>query len=95
MLLAARKTGEAGDAVRLIFDGAGTRWIGALANPQHRSHRLYQEIKGRITGACRYCAGAFGATAAVEAEGIPLLDEYHQHPSLRRLVADGFAVLVF
>ncbi len=93
-LLAAREAGEAGDEVRLVFDGAGTKWIGELANPEHRSHRLYQGVKGRITGACRYCAGAFGATAAVEAEGVSLLDEYHQHPSLRRLAADGFEVLV-
>ncbi len=94
-LLTAREAGEAGDEVRLIFDGAGTRWIGELANPEHRSHPLYQAVKGQITGACRYCAGAFGATAAVEAAGVPLLDEYHQHPSLRRLVAEGFTVLTF
>jgi hypothetical protein len=94
-LLTAREATEAGDEVRLIFDGAGTGWIGELANPEHRSHPLYQSVKDQITGACRYCAGAFGATAAIEAAGVPLLDEYHQHPSLRRLIADGFAVLTF
>lgn len=70
-LLTAREAGENGDEVRLIFDGAGTRWIGELANPEHRSHRLYEAVKDQITGACRYCAGAFGATAAVEAADVP------------------------
>ncbi len=52
-------------------------------------------MRGRITGACAYCAAAFGATEAVEAAAVPLLDEYRQHPSLRSLVAEGFEVLVF
>lgn len=94
-LMTAQEAGEAGDEVRLIFDGAGTKWIGELANPEHRSHRLYQGVKGLITGACSHCASAFGATAAVQAEGLSLLDEYQQHPSLRRLVANGFQVLIF
>lgn len=94
-LLTVKEAGEAGDEVRLVFDGAGTKWIGELANAEHRSHPLYQAVKGQITGACRYCAAAFGTMDAVQAAGVPLLDEYQQHPSLRRLVADGFAVLIF
>ena len=94
-LITVKEAGEAGDEVRLIFDGAGTRWIGELASPAHRSHRLYISVKDRITGACEFCARAFGATEAVQAAGVPLLDEYHQHPSLRRLVADGFELLIF
>jgi hypothetical protein len=94
-LLLVREAEEAGDEVRLIFDGAGVKWIGELANTGHQSHKLYQSVKDRITGACTFCAAAFGVTEAVEAAGVPLLDEYHRHPSLRRLVASGFEVLVF
>jgi hypothetical protein len=94
-LITAKEAGESGDELRLILDGAGTKWVGEFANPDHRSHRLYQDVKGLITGACGYCASAFGAKEAVEAEGVPLLDEYQQHPSLRRLVVDGFEVLIF
>lgn len=94
-LLAVREADESGDDVKLIFDGAGVKWIGELANPNHRSHKLYQSVQGRVTGACKLCAAAFGATKAVEAAGVPLLDEYHQHPSLRSLVVAEFAVLIF
>jgi hypothetical protein len=86
---------EAGDDLRLVFDGAGTQWIGAFADPEHRYHDLYAEVKAHITGACQYCAIAYGVKAAVVAEGIPLLTEHRGHPSLRGLVADGFAVLTF
>ena len=94
-LLLIREADEAGDDVRLIFDGAGVGWIGTLADPAHRSHALFQTVRGRITGACAYCAAACGATEAIEAAAVPLLDEYRQHPSLRTLVAERFAVLVF
>jgi hypothetical protein len=86
---------EAGDDVVLIFDGAGTRWIGEFAKTENRSHRLYQAVKGSIAGACSLCAAAFGAKAAIEAEGIQLLDEFERHPSLRRLVKSGYEVITF
>lgn len=94
-LMAAREAGEAGDELRLIFDGAGTKWIGTLADSSHPSHALYETIQDQITGVCQHCAKAFGATEAVHDAGVPLLNEYHHHPSLRALVADGFAVLTF
>jgi hypothetical protein len=31
----------------------------------------------------------------VETAGIPLLDEYERHPSLRSLLADGYDVVTF
>lgn len=86
---------DAGDDIVLIFDGAGTRWIGEFAKSDHRSHRLYEKVKGKIAGACSFCAAAFGAKAAIEAEGIPLLEEYDRHPSLRRLVNTGYEVITF
>jgi hypothetical protein len=94
-LLTVREAKEAGDEVRLIFDGAGTKWIGTLADPEHRSHGLYEDVTDQITGVCEYCAKAFGAMEAVQSAGVPLLNEYHQHPSLRTLVHEGFEVLVF
>jgi hypothetical protein len=94
-LLKIREAKEAGDDVRLIFDGAGTKWIGELANPEHRSHRHYKAVRDQITGACEFCAKAFGATEAIKAAGVPLLDEYHEHPSLRTLVSEGFHVITF
>ena len=94
-LVTVKEAKEADDEVRLIFDGAGAKWIGQLADPAHRSHALYTAVKDDITGVCQYCDKAFGATESVQAAGVPLLDEYQQHPSLRALVHDGFQVLVF
>jgi hypothetical protein len=83
---------EAGDEIRLVFDGAGTRWIGALGSTEHKYHALFASVKDRA-GACSYCARAFGVKSAVEQQAVTLLEEFDGHPSLRRAVSDGYHVI--
>ena len=94
-LVTAKEFKEAGDEVTIVFDGAGTTWIPALVDPGHRYHDAFEEVRDRIAGACSYCAGRYGVTEQLEAAGIALLDEYEQHPSIRRLLADGYQVVTF
>jgi hypothetical protein len=37
-LEAAKELKESKSDVRVIFDGAGTKWVGELAKPEHRVH---------------------------------------------------------
>lgn len=94
-LLLAREARESGDEVEIGFDGAGVKWVGALAAPEHRLHRLYQSVRGEVTGVCEYCAGAFGAKEAVREAGIPFLSEFQGHPSLRARLSEGYHVVTF
>ncbi len=94
-LEAVKELKEGAMDVRLIFDGAGTLWIPELARSEHPYHGLFEAVSDRIAGACRYCAQAYGVREAVEARSVPLLGEFEGHPSLRRLVAEGFQVLTF
>jgi hypothetical protein len=94
-LTTAKEFAESGDEVSIVFDGAGTKWIPALEAEEHKYHGLYASVRDRIAGACDYCAGAYGVKAEVEAAGVTLLDEYAQHPSIRRFVAGGYAVITF
>ena len=86
---------QAGDEVTLIFDGAGTRWLPELLSDEHRLHRAYMAVADRSAGACRFCAVAFGVKDQLEKAGIPLLDDFEGHPSIRGLVADGYQVITF
>jgi len=86
---------ENGDQLKIIFEGAGTKWIGELEKEDNKLHGLYMGIKGNITGVCSYCAQAFGVKNEIVKAGLPLLEEYKGHPSIRNLVDDGFHVLVF
>ena len=90
----AKEFKDSGDEIKLIFDGAGTRWIPEISKPDNRYHELYVSLKDRSL-ACKYCASAFSVTAGIQAEGVSLIDEYHGHPSLRKLVSQGYQVISF
>jgi hypothetical protein len=94
-LTAVKEFKDAGDDVKLIFDGAGVLWVQELAKPEHRYHGLYEELRGQIAGICEYCAKAFRVTDAVDSQGLPYADEHHGHPSFRNLLHDGYHVLNF
>lgn len=94
-LEAVKEFKEAKDDVQLIFDGAGVKWIGELSKPDHKVKALFDAVKDRITGACRFCAGAFGVAGNVQTCGVPLLGEYEGHPSFKKLVSQGYQVITF
>lgn len=94
-LLAVKEFKDGKDNVKLIFSGAGTRWISELANPKHQLHETYSAVKDRIAGACGFCASAFGVTDAVKANGIRVLEEYGTNMSFRALLDEGYQVITF
>jgi len=82
--------------VKIVFDGAGTKWVPELANTEHKAHPLYEAVKDKIEGVCHYCAGAFGVRRKIEQLGdITLLSEYDEHPSLLRLMREGYQIITF
>ncbi len=94
-MMTAKELAEAGDDVELIFDGAGTQWPGVLVDPRHKSHRLFEQVREVISGACAHCSRAFDAEDGVRHAQVPLLEEYKGHPSFRRLIEEGREVLTF
>ena len=94
-LTTAKEMKQEGDEVSVVFDGAGTKWIPELSDPGHRYHELLESVRDRISGACDYCAKAYGVRDEVQASGVELVDEFDQHPSLRTYLADGFQVVTF
>lgn len=74
---------------------AGTKWVPELANPEHKTHGLYTSVRDKVAGVCGFCAGAFGAAQGVAKEGVLLGRDFEGHPSLRRLVLDGYQIVTF
>ena len=93
-LTSAREFKEAGDEVTLVFEGAGTKWVRELADDDGRFGEAFAQVKD-VAAACRHCATVFEVVDAVGASGVPLLDEYATHPSLKRLVDRGYQVITF
>ena len=84
-----------GDEVRLVFDGGGTRWAAVLNNSEHDVYPLIKAVEDKIDGACRFCSKAFGVINEVNKAGVPLLNDYDEHPSLRSYIAVGYQVITF
>ncbi len=91
---------QRGDDVQLLFQGAGTRWAGELANKEHPAHALFVAVKDKVAGVSCGCADVFGAREGAVACGLELITENAVPnttglPSLARLTDEGYTVLTF
>jgi hypothetical protein len=89
-----------GEPVTLLFQGAGTRWIGELVRADHPAHALFEQVRDVVAGVSCGCADVFGAADDATAEGLTLIKHNPVPgtsglPSLRSLLADGHTVLTF
>jgi hypothetical protein len=99
-LAAAKDFRAQGGDVRLLFQGAGTRWTALLADDEHPLHGLYAAVRQDVAGASEACATFFGARDGVSAAGLDFVSQNHIDgvgglPSLAALAGDGFTVLTF
>lgn len=86
---------EAGDDVVIVFDGASTKWIGELSKDGSPLNPLFNQVRDKMVGACSYCAGAFDAKEDVRTAGAALVDEYEGHPSMRKLISEGYQIITY
>lgn len=85
----------AGDEVRLIYDGSGSKSLSEIMATDHRLHRAFTKAESHLFGACRECAKAYGVFDALEEAGVTMLAEFKGHASLRRHLNDGFQIVTF
>ena len=91
---------DAGDEVKIIFDGIGVTWLGEFAKRDHPFTKNYgpkfDAVKDKILGACNFCSNVrFEVGDTVKELGIDFLGEDGSHHSLRDLIADGFQIITF
>lgn len=91
----AKELQEHNDEVKIVFDGAGTKWVPELDDESHDAHPLFEAVSESIHGACRFCSKAFGVFQEVKSSEVDLLDEYDQHPSLRNFIEKGYQIVTF
>ncbi len=99
-LAAAYDYKQHGDEVSVLFQGAGSRWIGELSKSDHPVHDLFEAVKDTVAGVSCGCAEVFGATQEVEKSAFEFIKDNavpgtRGLPSLRKLVADGYTILSF
>ncbi len=99
-LAAAYDFKQKGNEVTVLFQGAGTRWLGELSKDDHPAHALFEEVRDTVAGASSGCADVFGAREEVVASGFDLISENPVPgtsglPSIQALVTQGNTVLTF
>ena len=99
-LAAAYDFKQAGDDVSVVFQGAGTRWIGELTKKDHPAHDLFEAVKEQVAGVSCGCADVFGGAEDAQKSGFDLIKN-NPIPgtsgltSFRTLVSEGATVLTF
>jgi hypothetical protein len=88
------KTG--GETVKILFQGAGTRWPEQLQKEEHPAHALYKAVEDTIEGVSSSCATVFGANPS----GLDLIADNPVPgtaglPSFRHLQQEGYTVITF
>ncbi len=91
---------QRGEEVSVLFNGAGTRWVGEVTKSDHPAHSLFEEVKDKVAGVSCGCADVFGATEDAEKSGFDLIKENpvpgtRGLPRLRNRVAEGYTILTF
>jgi hypothetical protein len=99
-LAAAYDFKQAGDDVSVVFQGAGTRWIGDLTKKDHPAHDLFEAVKDQVAGVSCGCADVFGASEDAEKSGLDLIKENpvpgtRGMASLRKYAAEGATIITF
>lgn len=95
-LLYAQELKEAGYEVALVFDGAGTEWAKALLDPKNKLHPAYTKLQdlGVTEIICDFCAKAFHVKQDLKGGKVPLVAEFHGHPSLVKWLQKGYLPII-
>lgn len=91
---------QKGDDVKILFHGAGTRWIGRLGDPKHPVHALFEQVRDRVSGISGACSDFFGGADEATRSGFELIrgnpvPGTSGLPSLRKLASEGYTLLTF
>lgn len=88
---------QAGDDVKVIFDGSGVETIAAIVNSQHPLNGIYEAIRSNVEGACGFCAisPSHNVKAKLDEVGIKLLTDNNGEASVRKYANAGYTILNF
>ena len=97
VLLNALDLDEHGYGGQIVIEGEAVKLVGEMSRPEHSLNALYRQVreKGLIVAVCKACSAKMEATAAVEAEGLPLVGHISGHPSMAHYLAEGYRVITF
>lgn len=97
VLLHALDLNAKGYNVKVILEGAATKLLPELNQPDKPFSELYQKVKdaGLIDCVCKACAAQMGTLPEAQRQGLTLKGEVLGHPGLSEFIADGYQIITF
>jgi hypothetical protein len=97
VLLNALDMNEKGYDVQVIVEGSAVKVVPEMSRGESPLFGLYQKAREAnvIAGVCRACSNKMNVTHAVEAEGLPYLDDMSGHPSMSSWMEQGYEIISF
>jgi hypothetical protein len=97
VLLNALDLKQRGQEGLIVLEGEAVKLVGPMSESGHFLNTLYQKVKdaGLIYGACKACATKLEALAPIEKEGIALVGDMANHPSMGAFIEKGYNVITF
>ena len=88
---------EKGREGKIVIEGDAVTLIQEMCKPDHFLSTLYQKAKtlGLIVAVCKACSMKLGVADAVKAEGLPLLGDMANHPSMSSFLDKGYQIITF
>ncbi len=88
---------ERGLGGEIVVEGDAVTLIPEMAVPGHFLHSAYTRAREAkiILGACRACSNKLGVAEEIEKEGVPLVGDMANHPSMGAFIEKGYDVITF
>ncbi len=95
VLLNALDMHEKGFKTRIVMEGAATRLVKELNDPEKPFAEMYQKVRDMelIEGVCKACAAKMDSLESAKEQGLNILDNMHGHPSLAKYLEIGYQII--
>jgi hypothetical protein len=88
---------EKGREGKIVIEGDAVTLIPEMKQPDHLLSSPYRKAKelGLIVAVCRACSTKLGVAKAVLEEGLPLVGDMANHPSMSSFLEEGYDIITF
>ena len=92
ILMNALDLAEAGDEVKVIFEGASVQLVSVFEEEQNPLYRKAKE-QGLLAGICLACSKVLGVYEKILESGLPMLSDMMGHAGMKPYLAEGYEVI--
>lgn len=81
--------------VKLILEGASTKFVPELISEKSMFYKLFKKAQGKglVAGICKACAQKMGTLDLAKQNNFPLLDDMSGHAGMANFIIQGYNII--